>query len=192
MSWARVRKPVVSAFIAVCLITQILQNMAIGYPVGPETSPYPVRLAAWVVAEVRWGFDTFGFYTGTNTLWRMFSPVHKYEWSWAITAIYADGSMRALPSPSDPATDPAPFFVDFRETKLLLNLWTRPPMQAAYADHLCRHETARGVAPQRVRLDLEWRAIVPPEVAASTGSHLADRTNSQAMGEFACSGQAAR
>lgn len=192
MSRSLARKIALSAFITVCLVTQVLQNLAVGYPTAPADAPYPVRVATWVGASARWGFDTFGFWTGTNTFWRMFSPVHKYDWWWTVTALYPDGSARSLPSPSAANTAPAPFFIDFRETKLLLNLWNRPQMQAAYADHLCRQEAAAGRPPQRIRLDVTWRAIVAPDLAARTGSHSGPQVNTRTMGEFACSGTAPR
>lgn len=190
---SRGRKALVSAFVVLCLITQVLQNLAAGYPSAPgDDAPYAKRLAVWAVSDVRWGFETFGFYTGTNTFWRMFSPVHRYDWWWTVTAVYSDGSSRLLPSPSDEHTGATAFFTDFRETKLLLNLWTRPPMQGAYADHVCRQEAARGPSPREIQLDLVWRNIVPPEEATRTGSSADARVNRQTMGRFACSGIAAR
>lgn len=69
---------------------------------------------------------------------------------------------------------------------MLLNLWRRPPMQAAYADHLCRAEARAGRQVRSVRLELYWRNILPPDDAAARGSHRDENVYSQLMGEYPC------
>lgn len=182
----RTRKALISAFIVVSVLTQVFQNLSVGYVPYPAERG-PLYAAVGAIDQGRWLLETFGFYTGTNGYWRMFSPVHRYDWSWRVIATDPDGRDRDLSSPSYTGhTGPEAFFVDFRETKMLLNLWTRPPMQSAYIDHRCREEQRAGRAPVFVRLEMSWRAIVPPDEAAARSDHRHPNWYSTVMARGPC------
>lgn len=177
------RRAAISAFIVVCLATQTLQNLALTYFPDPAAAGG----LAGVANQARWGFEQFGFWTGTNTYWRMFSPIHKYDWWWRVFAFEPDGSWREIASPSvSSRSSLESFFVDYRETKLLLNLWTRPPMQTAYIEHRCREERAAGRAPARIQLMLQWRPILPPHEALERGDHRGTEIGTSLMAEGRC------
>lgn len=180
------RKALISVFIVISIATQVLQNLNVPYVRDDPQAPYAARVATWTMNQVHWGFETYGFYTGTNVYWRMFSPVHRYDWWWRIEGVMDQG-VRDLPSPSATGHQGAEaFFTDFRETKILLNLWPRPLMQAAYADYLCQGEARAGRPLRSVRLEMYWRNILPPAEAAARGDHRDDHVSSTVMGEYPC------
>lgn len=180
------RKALISAFIVISLVAQVFTNLAVGYLSYP-TSDAPTYGAVTALNEGRWLVDTYGFYAGLNGYWRMFSPVHRYDWWWRVIATDAAGRDRDLSTPSYTGrTGTDSFFVDFRETKFLLNLWTRPPMQQAYIDSRCREEQARSRAPASIRLEMTWRTILKPEEAAAKGDHREAQSYSTVMAQRAC------
>lgn len=180
---SRLRRVTVSAFIVLCIATQVLQNLAVTY----FPNPGDAGGLAGVGNQARWYLDQFGFWTGTNTYWRMFSPIHKYDWWWRVFSFDADGSWREIATPSaSKGSSLESFFVDYRETKLLLNLWTRPSMQAAYIDHRCREERALGRSPAKIQMILQWRPIVPPEQALGHRDHRSSEIGTSLMAERAC------
>ncbi len=182
----RWRKALISAFIALSVGTQVLTNLAVG-SVPEPASAGPVSSVVGVVNYGRWLVDSYAFYTGLNGLWRMFSPVHRYDWWWRVIATDPNGRARELSTPSDTGrVGLGSFFVDFRETKFLLNMWTRPPMQSAYLDHRCREEEHAGRMPTSVRLELDWRNILPPDQAAARGDHRGPQVQAYAMASRAC------
>lgn len=180
------RKALISAFIAISVATQVLTNLGVGYLPYPG-APGPQTELVAAANNVRWGFDSVGFYTGLNGMWRMFSPVHKYDWWWRVIATDSDGRDRELSTPSYTGrTGLDSFFVDFRETKFLLNMWTRPPMEQAYIDHRCREEQSAGRTPASIRLELEWRNILPPDQAAARGDHRSPQVQTYVMAQRGC------
>lgn len=180
------RRTLITVFIVVSVLAQVLQNLDIGY------LPYPQERSAVTPAvslanEARWIVESYGFYAGLNGVWRMFSPVHRFDWWWHVIATDPDGRDRELSTPSDTGrAGLESFFVDFRETKFLLNLWTRAPMQQAYIDHRCREEQHLGHTPASIRLEMNWRAIVPPDQAASRGDHRDPVIGTAVIAQRAC------
>jgi len=182
----RWRKALIATKALISVLTQVFTNLGVGYLAYPSTDG-PAAAAVSAANEGRWLVDSFGFYTGINGFWRMFSPVHRYDWWWRVVATDPDGRDRELSTPSYTGrTGVDSFFVDFRETKFLLNLWTRPPMQNAYIDSRCREEQRAGRAPSAIRLEMSWRAILPPEQAAARGDHRDPQVYSNVMAQQPC------
>lgn len=164
----------------------MLHNLGVGYLTYPAPSG-PLYAATAAIDQGRWLLESYGFYVGLDGYWRMFSPVHRYDWAWRVIAIDPGGQERLLSSPSETGrTGLDSFFVDFRETKMLLNMWTRPPMQQAYIDHRCREEERAGRGPSSIRLEMLWRAILPPQQAAAKGDHRDATTYANVMAERTC------
>lgn len=183
----RARRVLVSAFIVISVLTQVLQNLGVTYYAPHPAEGGPLYAGAVALNQGRWLLETYGFYTGLNGYWRMFSPVHRHDWWWTVVATDPDGRERLLSTPSDTGrTGLESFFVDFRETKTLLNLWTRPPMQQAYIDHRCREEQRSGRAPTTIRLEMTWRGIVGQQDAATRGDHREAQSYTTVMARRAC------
>lgn len=184
---ARFNKTAISLFIVLSLAAQMLRNLNAGYLPDDPGAPGAIRYAVWLLNYEQWGIRQYGWHTGLNGYWRMFSPVHHYNWRHVIQAVYPDGSLAALPLPNQTQrTFWQTYFVDFRETKMLLNMWSRPPMKAAYAEHLCRTYPVRGRSPAFIRYELFWQGILTPEQAAQMGTHLDAAVQSAVIGEYAC------
>lgn len=182
----RLRKVLVSAFIVLVITTQIFQNLSVGHVGDRLGSQGPLAFVGESADKVRSAIDTFAFYSSTNTYWRMFSPVHRYDWWWRVVATDPAGRERDLAVPVVKGSTTSSLLVDFRDAKMLLNLWTRPSMQAAYLDHRCLEEAAGGRATSMMRLELHWRDILPPEQAAVTGSHRATSVTTRVMAQRTC------
>ena len=76
-------------------------------------------------------------------------------------------------------------FVDFRETKMLLNMWTRKEMRDGYAQMLCR-TYAEGKAIRQIRYTLVWRELLSPAVAEQRGTHRETTVYSAVLDEVPC------
>lgn len=184
---SRLRTLAIAALIVLSIAAQVSTNLDVGYLIVGESAPAELRQAATAVNYARWALHQFAWNVSLTAYWRMFSPVHRYNWRYRIEALYLDGTVVLLPLPNQ---SPRGFweqnFVDFRETKLLLNMWTRPPMRAAYAEYLCRTYPRGEARPLAIRYTLEWQHIVPPERAIEIGRHLESDLNSTVMDQVRC------
>lgn len=164
------RKLLISAFILVNVAAQVAQNV--------PSLPLPDL--------GRQALEQYGFWTGVNAYWRMFSPIHRMDWYWRTVVTDASGERELDTPPSVGRPGVGTTLADFREAKLLLNLWTRPPMQAAYLDHRCREERRSGRSPSSIRLELYTRPILPPAEAAARGDHRGGAWSSRVMAVWNC------
>jgi hypothetical protein len=163
----------ISAFIVLNVAAQVAQNVPLG------------RVP--VLAQVGAALEQYAFWMGTNAYWRMFSPVHKMDWYWRTVATDPSGVEREIATPASVGSrDPVSLLTEFREAKLLLNLWTRVPMQAAYLDHRCRAERAAGYKPASIRLELFSRPIRSPAEAATLGDHRGEKWSAEVVAVWNC------
>ena len=89
----RLKKALITLFIVVSLSTQALSNLRVGYLRPQADAGLIVRTTARVYNYARAGVAAFGIYTGTNTYWRLFSPINKVYWWHTAEALYPDGSV---------------------------------------------------------------------------------------------------
>lgn len=169
----RVKRALITFFIVLSLSAQMLQNLRAAF-LQPEADAPPIeRTVARVYNNVRAGIAFFGIYTGTNTYWRLFSPINKAYWWHTITAHYPDGSDVTLHLPlQEDRTWWQELTVDNREVKINLNMWYQPAFMEAYAQHLCRTYPSPSGPPTYIHFVRYFQNFLPPEQARKYGEVL--------------------
>ena len=178
------RRIAYSLAIVTVIAAQLTTNLNVGYFTGIQ--PGPLEPVAAAFNNVRWALALGTWNTGLNSYWRMFSPVHRTTWGYEITAVRADGRVELLPLPNQ--TERSAYqetVTDFRETKFLLNMWSRPPFRRAYAYHLCRSHGGEGRG-TTIEFWLEWENILAQDEARATGTHRDSRRERSLLDRYAC------
>ena len=139
------------------------------------------RYASWLV-------QYYAFLTGLNQQWQMFGEQSRCNWWYAIKARYGDHEPLLLPLPNQSDRTPMQsLLTDFKENKLLLNLYTRPWSREAYAHYLCRQYPLQDGTPiSSVQYELHWQIIAPREEAGETGMILRPTVHVDMIDDFEC------
>ena len=185
----RLKKLAISLFIIISLTAQVMNNLNVSQIPDNPDAPYPVRVAISLFNIGHWGIVNFAWRTGTNTYWRMASPVPKHDWWMMIAAHYSDGRVVELPLPDQTErTFWQHTFTDSRETEIHITMWPHPHLREAYGQHLCQtypHPTT-GEGAEFIRFTLYWQNILPQQEAERRGMHLDEIVRSMVAGEIEC------
>ncbi len=135
-----------------------------------------------------WLIYTYNHITGLDIFWKMFGLQARYNWWYLISAKYGDSDVVVLPIPTQVTrTFLENLFVDFKEVKFYLNIYTDPVGKESYARYLCRKYPEHNSNPiKSVIFDLYFQYIVPPKEAVKLGFYMYPGVYSQRFNEFKC------
>lgn len=144
----RIKRFLLNGFIMACVWVQMDANLApsCSHRIQAWLAPYAHH---WLMAEASTQiqrltrpYRTFAQAGGLLTVWRMYTPTMTDRWTASYAALYADGTERLLPLPSQiPRTMWQRNFIDFREDEFQFSLMYFTHHNVGYplyAQHLCR------------------------------------------------------
>jgi hypothetical protein len=142
---------------------------------------YTFRRAGWMVQQ-------YAYAVGLDNRWIMFGRQSRFNWRFLFSGVHADGTASLLPLPRQ---GPRSFFernfLDFREAKFHLNIYSSPELIEAYGRHLCRaHPAAGGAAVQAVRIELEHHMLHEPAAARAARTAVASPRYTRLLQDVPC------
>lgn len=181
-------------FISLFIILNILTILFMNCPVFVQNafqqtlksyqSPdieYKLNLIGWQIAG-------YAHFVGLDNRWQMFGRQTRFNWWYVIKAKYDNLKEVVLPlSGQEPRSFLRKEFIDFKEAKFYLNIYTRAFQRETYARYLCRQfPTNENSRINSIIYELHWQNILPPDQAKLTGMVLHPGLYSQILNEFKC------
>lgn len=131
----------------------------------------------------------YAYLVGLDPRWTMFSSMAPYTGMYALTAHYADGTIRQLPLPlQSPRTFWQRQLFDFKEPKFHSNLaYLNPVFRETYSRYLCRtYPRYHQSAVTAIVWGSEWQMILDQQAAARQGHHWDPTVHASTLYTFAC------
>jgi hypothetical protein len=145
---------------------------------------YRFRVVDWIIRYT-------AYCVGLNGKWQMYGGQSRFNWSYVITGIYVDSSSgasteRVLPLPRQTErTYTQRTWLDFKEVKFLLNIYSDELARETYARYLARQFASYdGKAIANIRFTLVTQQILPPLIAVREQQVLEDRVEKMVISEF--------
>lgn len=136
-----------------------------------------------------WLFRYAAHIGGFDNKWQMYGGQSRFNWRYTITAHYTDGSSASdlvlpLPRQSDRTWFQA-MFVDYKEAKFLLNIYSDPLARETYARYLAREfPEYNGLPIGWISYTLSVQYILPPLVAVEQQRLLEPDVQSEVIDVF--------
>jgi hypothetical protein len=131
------------------------------------------------------------YYIGLNGKWQMYGGQSRFNWSYNITGIYVDSNTgesteRVLPLPRQTErTLIQRYWLDFKEAKFLLNIYSDELARETYARYLAREFASHdGKTIANIRYTLVTQQILPPLIAVREQQILETRVETMVVNEF--------
>lgn len=142
---------------------------------------YNIRYFVWFIKQ-------YAYIVGLNNKWQMFGKLHRFNWKHVISARYGNYKKVLLPVPGQVKRN---FFhkefIDFKEGKFALNLYSNETGRQAYAHYLCRNYPVKDNVPiSSIIFELSYQYILDPPQARLYGRHFDLNTYTKLLNDFQC------
>jgi hypothetical protein len=145
---------------------------------------YRFRLVDWMIRYS-------AYCIGLNGKWQMYGGQSRFNWSYVITGVYIDSNSgesteRVLPLPRQAErTFVERQWLDFKEAKFLLNIYSDELARETYARYLARQFASFDGKPiASIRYTLVTQQILPPIIAVREQQILEPRVEKMVVNEF--------
>ena len=177
----------ITAFISLNLFTILFTNLPYSYQHlgGRPSIPHAVTVPAELFArQIR----VYGYLTGLDAQWKMFSHPNRYNWWYLIKAQYPDARTVILPlERQSPRSIWERVFFDFKVAKFHWNISASKESRRAYALFLCRqYAHLENEAIQSIVFEYQSQQTLSPEEALIKGEHLSSKVESSVSDIFPC------
>ena len=183
----------ISLFIILSIWIMVSANIGLDLPqifptkYSPDDPDQIISRINWNIRYADWMIDHIGFGMGLKNYWRMFAPVDRFNWYMKFIAIHENGDEKLLPLASQMDRNVwERNFVDFREAKFHLNIYSNKRGQEFYARYLCRKHSDSRNPITSIRIDLDSKNILSPEKAKELGTTLDPVMQTKVWGNFSC------
>ena len=190
------KKLLISLFIVLNLFTVLFTNRptfvieAANRVIKDYNSPafaYKLGLYAWYIKY-------YAHIVGLNNRWQMFGRQSRFNWWYKIKAEYARkpntiaSQVVLLPLPRQTKrTFLQSEFIDFKEGKFHLILYSDPVGRHIYSRYLCRqYPEYKGAPIGKIIFEINYQYILPPKEANLKGTHLHPTISKRIISEFEC------
>lgn len=189
-----ITQALIKSFISLFIIFNIFTILFMNCPVfvqkafeqtlksyGSPNIEYKLNLIGWKITK-------YAHFVGLDNRWQMFGRQTRFNWWYVIKAKYANSKEVILPLPGQsPSSFLRKEFIDFKEAKFYLNIYSRAFQREIYARYLCRKfPTHENSTIKSIIYELNWQNILPPEQARLQGMVLHPGLYSQVLNEFKC------
>ena len=145
---------------------------------------YRFRVVDWMIRYA-------AYCIGLNGKWQMYGGQSRFNWSYNITGIYVDSNTgesteRVLPLPRQTErTLIQRYWLDFKEAKFLLNIYSDELARETYSRYLAREFASHDGKPiANIRYTLVTQQILPPLIAVREQQVLETRVETMVVNEF--------
>jgi hypothetical protein len=145
---------------------------------------YRFRLVDWITRYS-------AYCVGLNGKWQMYGGQSRFNWSYVISGTYVDSisgesTERVLPLPRQmERTFMQKKWLDFKEAKFLLNIYSDELARETYARYLARQFASHdGKTIASIRYTLVTQKILPPLIAVREQQILEDRVEKMILNDF--------
>lgn len=190
----KIKKILISLF-AVLNISAVLYSNRPGFTAAihdkvlSNLSPvasYNIRYVEWYLSNnLLW----YAYLIGLGNKWVMFGYQNHFNWWYQIKAKYADSKVVLLPLPRQSKRTFLQWLLfDFKEAKILHNIYPNPKVRESYAKYLCRKFSLHDNSPiESIIWEVYWQYILDPKSARERGTYLDPNVSSNVMHVFNCS-----
>ena len=150
-----------------------------------QTAAYNARYALWFISSK---LTLYGYLAGINNHWIMFGSQSRFNWWYKIKAKYTNGEIVLLPlARQSERTFWQKNFFDFKEAKILHNLYSNSLWREKYANYLCRqYSSNNGSSVKSIEWEVYWQKLYDPKEARRLGTHLSPEISSSLLNSFNC------
>ena len=178
-----------NAFIVLNLFTVLFTNLP--YRIQNLEARLPTllpRIVAVPLNGLARQIRIYGYWTGLDAQWKMFSHPNRYNWWYLIKARYSGSEEVVLPlERQSPRTVWQRLFFDFKVAKFHWNISASKEARKAYALYLCRTYARLENRPiESIVFEYQSQKTLSPDEARHLGEHLSSKVESNVSDVFRC------
>ena len=150
-----------------------------------QIASYNIRYVEWFISDkLAW----YAYLVGLGNRWLMFGFQNHFNWWYQIKAKYQDSEIVLLPLPRQSQRTFLQWLLfDFKEAKILHNIYPNQNARESYAKYLCRQfPSHNNFQVDSIVWEMYWQNILEPKYAREKGAYLAPEINSQVLNVFKC------
>ena len=190
----KIKKVLISLFVLLN-ISAVLYSNRPGFTSGIHdkflshlsgAASYSIKYVEWYITDkLLW----YAYLIGLGNRWLMFGYQNHFNWWYQIKGKYADSEVMLLPLPrQSKRTFWQWLLFDFKEAKILHNIYPNAYAREAYAKYLCRKFASHNNSLiESIIWEINWQYILDPKTANERGTYLDPNISSQVMHVFNCS-----
>ena len=146
---------------------------------------YNIRYIEWFISDkLLW----YAYLVGIGNRWLMFGYQNHFNWWYQIKAKYANSETVLLPLPrQSKRTFWQWLLFDFKEAKILHNIYPNEYARRSYSYYLCRNFSTYNNSPvNSILWEIYWQNILEPRYAREQGTPFDPNVYSRGLNEFKC------